>query len=354
MRVVYTLVSSPSDFYLEQAYVSMFSLKHHMPDAYVVLLTDDITASSFTGVRKEELKYADEVIPVSFDAAFTQKQRSRLLKTSAREHVEGDFLYIDCDTVICRPFASLASVPFDMAACLDSHCQDYHDNPYRWFGLLDGRKLNWPVEEESQYFNSGVLLVKDTPLVHEFYRRWHSNLREGFSKGVTMDQPSFAKTNYQMGHIVHVLDDVWNCELKHGLRYLKDAYIVHYLTTNTSSDAGSQVFRLNEPDLFNEIKETGAIPAEIDVIADDPFKGLSPLTHLFAGRDLYFLQSEPFKAITSSGMDYKKCLTSPEPDRDFVQSPLFFYLLNHYPKGVAGRLNRWYCRWVAFRKKLGV
>ena len=277
-----------------------------------------------------------------------------MVKTSTRQHVTGDYLYIDCDTVICSPFAALDALSCDIAACVDSHCQDFHDNPYRWFGLLDGRKLDWPVDEESQYFNSGVLFVRDTPVAHEFFRRWHENYMDGFLKGVSMDQPSFAKTNYQMGHVVQVLDDVWNCELKHGLRYLKDAYIVHYLTTNTSSDAGSQVFRLNEPDLFNEMKETGIIPAEIEVIADDPFKGLAPLTHLFAGSDLYFLQSKPYKAITTSGIDYKRCLTSPEPERDFVQSPLFFYLLKHYPKGVAGRLNRWYCRLGAFRKKLGI
>ena len=38
MKYVYALVSSATDYYLEQAFVSMFSLKHHMPDAYVVLM----------------------------------------------------------------------------------------------------------------------------------------------------------------------------------------------------------------------------------------------------------------------------------------------------------------------------
>ena len=85
MKYVYVLASSVKDFYLEQAYISMFSLKHHMPDAHVVLLTDDITYASFVGLRKEELRYADEVIPVPLDAAYNQRQRSRLLKTLVRE-----------------------------------------------------------------------------------------------------------------------------------------------------------------------------------------------------------------------------------------------------------------------------
>ena len=354
MKYVYVLASSVKDFYLEQAYISMFSLKHHMPDAHVVLLTDDITYASFVGLRKEELRYADEVIPVPLDAAYNQRQRSRLLKTLVREYVEGDYLFIDCDTVICRPFESLEPLSQDMAACVDTHCPDFRDNPYRGLCLMHGHLLGWPIDEETQYFNGGVLLVKDTPIVHEFYRRWHASLKDGFSKGVFMDQPSFAKTNYEMGHVVHVLDDVWNCELKHGIRYLKDARIVHYLTTNTSRDKGSQLFRLNEPDLFEEIKKTGVIPAEIETIADDPFKGIAPLTHVFAGRDVYFFRTESYKTMAASKVDYQKCAYSPDPDHVFIQSPLFFYLLKHYPKGMAGRLNRLYCRWVALRKRLGI
>ena len=169
-----------------------------------------------------------------------------------------------------------------------------------------------------------------------------------------MDQPSFAKTNYEMGHVVHVLDDVWNCELKHGIRYLKDARIVHYLTTNTFRDEGAQLFRLNEPDLFDEIKKTAVIPAEIVEIVEDPFKGIAPLTHVFAGRDVYFFRMESYKTMASSGVDYQKCAYSPDPDHVFIQSPLFFYLLKHYPEGIAGWLNRFYCRWVAIRKKLGI
>lgn len=351
-KFVYALVSSAADYYLEQAYVSMFSLKHHMPDAYIVLVTDEATSSSFEGIRHLELQYADEIITVGLDPSFSQRQRSRLIKTSIRKYVAGDFLYIDCDTIISRPFQSLDSIQFDIAACVDSHCHDYHDNPYRWFGLADGHALDWPIDEELTYFNSGVLFVKDTPVSHEFYKRWQENLLEGFSKGVLMDQPSFAKTNYQMGHIVHVLDDIWNCELKHGVRYLKDAMIVHYLTTNTSPDCGSQVFRLNEHDIFDEIKRSGIIPSEIESLADDPFTGLSSLTHVFAGKDVYFFQTTSYRQIMSSGIDYKESLTNPDMKHDFMQSPLFFYFLKHYPRGLAGWLNQVCIRLISIKKKL--
>ena len=37
-KIVYVLVSTDKDFYLEQAYVSMYSAKYHMPDAHIALL----------------------------------------------------------------------------------------------------------------------------------------------------------------------------------------------------------------------------------------------------------------------------------------------------------------------------
>lgn len=339
-KVVYALVSSVDDYYLEQAYVSMYSLKRHMPEMPIYLVTDDLTQASFIGIRKNGLQFVEDVITIPLDASFTQQQRSRLIKTSIRQYVTGDYIYIDCDTIICRPLPSLESIYSDIAACLDSHCLDYHDNPYRWLGLSHGRSLDWPIDKESIYFNGGVMFAKDTPIAHEFYSLWQQNLLDGFSKGVLMDQPGLAKTNYQMGHIIGILDDIWNCELKHGIRYLKDAIIVHYLTTNTSPDGGSQVFLLNESRIFDEIKKTGTIPSVIDDIIDDPFKGLSSLTHIFAGKDIYYFQTPAYKLVSTSKTNYKESLTSPNPNQDFLQTPLFFYLFKRYPYGVAGLISK--------------
>lgn len=53
--IVYVLVSSSKDIYLEQAYVSMYSAKYYMPDSHIILLTDKITEKTFVGVRKKKL-----------------------------------------------------------------------------------------------------------------------------------------------------------------------------------------------------------------------------------------------------------------------------------------------------------
>ena len=60
-KIVYVLVSSPKDLYLEMAYVSMCSVKHHNPDATIVLVVDSATNASFTSTRASFSNKADEI-----------------------------------------------------------------------------------------------------------------------------------------------------------------------------------------------------------------------------------------------------------------------------------------------------
>lgn len=290
-KLLYVLVSSVNDIYLEQAYISMFSAKYHMPDCHITLLTDKTTELSFTNNRKKEIVYADEIISVDIDTKkYNAQQRSRILKTSARQYIKGDFFFIDCDTIIVKPFPNTSNHTGSIMACWDTHAI-FKDNPYRDMCLQHGHLLQWPIDNEEYYFNSGVLFVKEDAISYEFYKRWNDNLLKGFPKGVFMDQPSFAKTNYEMGHIVERLDDLWNCELKHGIRYMKDAYIWHYLCTNKSINQHQQLFILNDDRVMNDVKRTALIPNEINQVVEDPFTGLAEVTHCFAGEDVYFFRT---------------------------------------------------------------
>ena len=296
-KIVYVLVSAPDDIYLEQAYVSMCSVRYQMSDAHIVLLTDRLTAESFTGIRKDEVKYVDEMVVVDLDGnKLSAQQRSRQLKTSVRKHVKGDFLFIDCDTIVVKSLSDIDNCSFAIAACRDTHSV-FRDNPYRDMCLYHGHLLGWPIDDEVDYFNSGVIYVKDVPETHEFYRRWNENLNKGYSAKVFMDQPSFAKTNYEMGHVIRHLPDVWNCELKHGIRYLKDAKIVHYLCTNPSRHQDKQLFLLNEKDTLMEVKRSGKISDELTAVMNDPFQGLAETTHCFAGEDLFFFRNPVYNYL---------------------------------------------------------
>ncbi|WP_455668105.1 putative nucleotide-diphospho-sugar transferase [Phocaeicola sp.] len=290
-KIVYILVSRDTDIYLEQAYISMFSVKYHMADAYITLVIDKQTEQSFKLERRNRLlQYINELITVDVPSTYTAMQRSRILKTSARKYVKGDFLFVDTDTIVLGDLSEVDDWQVDIAACQDSHAS-FAENPYRDMCMRDGKLLGWPINKEKIYFNSGVLYVKDNVRTHEFYQKWNENWLLGTKVNVFMDQPSFAKTNYEFEHIVEVLDDVWNCELKHGIRYLKDAKILHYLCTNISRPGNKQIFLLNEKDVFEDIKKIGLISNEIKEVINDPFKGIVTPTHLFSGQDLYFFKS---------------------------------------------------------------
>lgn len=296
-KLVYILTSTPKDIYLEQMYVSMFSAKQCMPDAHIVLLTDTTTQKTFTGTREKEIQYADEIVAVDLDPQrFNGQQRSRQLKTSARNLIDGDFLFVDCDTIICKPLYEIDNFNFDIAACEDTH-SEFQKNPYKRMCLRHGKRLGWPIEKETVYFNSGIIYVKDNERTRDFYKRWNENLLAGYSRNVFMDQPSFAKTNYDFNHIVQKLDDVYNCELKHGIRFLKDAKIVHYLCTNKSVCQEEQLFVMNESRVLEGIKVDAVISEEVKQAIADPFKGLAKVTHCFAGSDVQFFTTSLYKEM---------------------------------------------------------
>lgn len=297
LQIVYVLVSSEDDIYLEQAFVSMRSAKMCMPEARVVLVVDSLTAESLTGVRKKEAAEADDIVVVETPREDSARKRSRILKTSVREHVKGDYVFIDTDTIVVKPLYDILDTRGDIAACHDTHWADFRDSQFYDLNVGYGRLLGWPIEKEEHFFNSGVLLVRDTDTAHKFYAAWSDIFMEGWGRGIIMDQPAFAKANYILGHVVTPLDDTWNCQLKYGVRYLRDARIVHYLFSSKSRNRERQLFILNDTRVLLRIKETGELTDGVRAAIGDPFGGLAPVSHSFAGDDLYFFWTPTYRLM---------------------------------------------------------
>lgn len=290
-KIVYVLVSSDRDIYLEQAYISISSLRHHMGrEVSVTVLMDQQTHSNLNERRKKMLDEVDEILAVDLPDSYSPQNRSRVLKTSSRKYIKGDFLFIDCDTIITKRLDDIDDIKADIAACYDSHSM-FIDNPYRQMCIEHCKVLGIDINEEKTYFNSGVIYVKDNENARRFFDLWNENWSKGRLKGINMDQPAFAKTNIELNHIVSRLPDVWNCEFIHGIRFLKDAKIVHYLCTNSSTQKES--FILRNRSILNTVKETGIVSPEIEACFTDPFKGIPDLTTIVAGNAVYFMRT-PF------------------------------------------------------------
>ncbi|MDR2691072.1 MAG: glycosyltransferase [Dysgonamonadaceae bacterium] len=268
-KIVYTVVSSNKDYYFEQAFISVTSLRMRNPDAWVTLVMDDLSGKVLKGRKFGFDSIADEQIVITIDnPRLTNYQRSRWLKTNVREYVEGDFLFVDSDTVINGNLEEIDSFDGDLGAVRDIHTS-LQMNPFREMAVNHAGLLGYDCFAEMNYFNSGVIYAKDNRRTRDFYRSWHEEWKRGTVRRVYMDQPSFNKANHVYGGLVKVLADEWNCLLKYGLPFFDKAKIIHCLATKREID---RIHYLMEDDGYENLKKTGQIDDTTGAILREPLK----------------------------------------------------------------------------------
>lgn len=305
-KILYLLISGPADVYMEQAYVSAYSAARLNPDASLVLLTDTATDNGW--LKENPLSAAfkalfSEIVVAPLDPDLPAMQRSRLLKTGMREYVKGDFLFIDADTLVQRPLAGIDDFQPALAAVPDLH-STFAEHPHRRATLNMCKKLRYDASGDEYYFNSGVLLVRDTSGNHSFFKQWQKNYLAGYKKGIRPDQPSLAKTNENK--YITRMPDAWNCEVQNGVRYLKDAFIIHYMVTNISAGQLDRLYLLNDPEVMLRMRHAGQMTDEILEVVKDPFKGYAPVTQVFAGKEIFFFRTRRYRWMRGRYLNGKR------------------------------------------------
>lgn len=251
-KVIYCLVSDETDYYYEQLILSLLSLRKYNERINVTVLVDESTHQTFVNSRTEIFQLVDEVQVVAAPAEYNKKRRSRFLKTTAREQVKGDYLFVDTDTVVCCPFPESISYK-SVAAVKDLHI------------TMDERHLDWTYVErmkqigyEAQYngihFNSGIIWVRDDPVAHNFYRKWNELWTKDL-KYHDNDQPAFNEANRRMRGIVEELDGIWNCQpanMEKAILYLARAVILHYY--GSSVVKGRSIYDLCNIEVLQEFR----------------------------------------------------------------------------------------------------
>ena len=228
-KLVYVLTCAPEATYIEQALMAVFSARHWNPDAHIVLMVDDKTDALLTGKRGEIISYISEKIVVPFeDESLTPMYRSRWIKTQVRQLIKGDFMFVDCDTICQRPLNDMDSFECEVGAVLESHLpvSEFCDALHRSAQDVN-KKIGVDIDAELLYFSSGVLFVRDTDRTHKLYNLWHQFWKEGNEIGLKIDQPSLAKANREMGHIIQQIPDTYNCILFTRPPFVREAHILH-------------------------------------------------------------------------------------------------------------------------------
>jgi hypothetical protein len=235
-KLVYVLTSSPEKNYPEQALLSVFTARHHNPEAHIVLIVDNVTDTIFVGKRAQILNYISEKIVVAIDESMTMMNKSRWLKTNVRNLLQGDFLFIDCDTIVTQSLAEIDDCKYTVAAVPESHLPINRFNKFLYDKVKDlSTKIGWDIDEEEFYFSSGVIYVKDIPENYKLYELWHTYWKEGCDIGISIDQPAFAKANIAMNRPLKVLEGIWNCVMYTHEKFAYTSKILHFCTFRNMS-----------------------------------------------------------------------------------------------------------------------
>ena len=225
-QIIYSIISSEQDHYLEQLIMSVYSLRMHNPNVYVTVVTDDFTISTFTGWRsciKEMINHL-QVIPIPKE--YNQVQRSRYLKTNLRKFIKGDYLFIDTDTIICSSLEEIDNINADIALVADCNGNLLLDEQ---FTINRCRIAGFNKMNKQPYFNSGIMFVRDTIATHKLYTEWYTQWKHSLNKGISLDQPSMNYANLQVGKLIKELPGIWNCQIFFkGWKFLPKAKIIHY------------------------------------------------------------------------------------------------------------------------------
>lgn len=300
LQIVYVLTSGEDDLYFEQFYVSALSARKHNMAAKIILLTDkDTEAALQNGYRREAAAVADSVAAVDLHNVADRMMRSRWLKTSMRSLIDGDFLFIDCDTVVCGALDGVAEGEGDLRAVPDGHTKSSADK--RFFHSITQKAsfVGFHAGYEDMYFNSGGMFARDTPKCREFFALWHALWQETCKRGIKTDQPSFNEANYRMNGFIKEMSGIYNCQNVTGIRYLPTAKVLHYFSSGiNANDTKRPFYALADWALLKEIKECGGVTGKVQKIIDNP---LSP--DLFADGEFVAADSDVFAFMTSGIID---------------------------------------------------
>lgn len=295
-KIVYVITSSQDDIYLEQTYLSIYSLFKHENEPHVVLLTDNRTNVTLNGSRSKILELITEKIVVPFDEEVSNMRRSRWLKTKMRSLVKGNFIYIDGDTIINDSLSDIDDCPLLIGAVKDAHRPlNMHYGKEKL--LRQAKTLGFSIDGEQYYFNGGVLYVKDCKETHDFFERWHENWEISVEHGINQDMPALILTNIQMNHMIQELDGRWNCQLMYGFNYFTTAKIIHYFASRYTANNGGYIYEFMDPKVLEDIKNTWNISSKIEAMLNKPLTCFSNRVELIGGTDVDILNTHVYKTI---------------------------------------------------------
>ena len=282
-------------------WASIYSLKQHEPDREVRVVCDKPTAA-YVRTFPELCNMITEIVTVPMPDDYNAKLRSREIKTRVREHVKGAYIFIDTDTIICRPLDYVDSLKCSVAAVKEFN-MTVRENPYGYLVVGNAKMIfGLDISLDETFFNSGVMYVADDELAHRLYKEWNKNWQfSALQKGNSQDQPALLKANHDMGGVIEELPGEYNCQPCMSLRHLHEATIVHYLHTYFPKDLSFSPFM--DKAIYRQIKADGGITeTTAQLIAHCRSTYTSPSCAV-GWKQMYFMASPVFEPLAQINQD---------------------------------------------------
>jgi hypothetical protein len=229
LQVCYVLASESWDRYARMAWVSATLVRHFHPNCNVSLLVDETTGKALYSPRSPLLDVVDNtvVIETCLDNVMA---RSRFIKTTMRRWIVGDFVFLDVDALPLAPFADIFNIDAPLAAALEFNKEEKdHFFP-------DGIEpiyahLSWPCPLP-RYFNTGILVLRDTASTHAACEEWHRRWLLSRSIGCLSDQPSFNSAMYETSVPIGILPPEYNAMVLFFPWKFRTCRIAHFFESN--------------------------------------------------------------------------------------------------------------------------
>lgn len=229
-QIVYTLHATKDFLFMEECWVSAYSLRLYHPEAIVSLIIDRET-NDYIREFSEFCNLFTKIVVVDVPERYSRKEKSRELKTKSRLYVDGPMLFLDNDTVICKRLDEIDNLTCDIAAVPENHLP-LAKMPFKPLGSVKS-VFGIDASDSKFYFNSGVIYAADNERTHSFFKKWNENWKFScFEKGNSQDEPSFLMANREFGNIIEELPGIYNAQVQMSLKYFADAAIVHWWHMN--------------------------------------------------------------------------------------------------------------------------
>ncbi len=276
MRACYVVVSDGADIHADLAYISARFLRLVHPKLPITCLMDRQSAAAQRASKHPLGSVVDHILEADVPHDMPGP-KSRWLKTGMRLLLEGDFLYLDTDTICLRPLDHLLEKAtqgsFDLGMARDLNIRLAEKS--RRIGLrglpAELSSLGWSCPN-SGFFNTGVILYRDTEEARNQARCWRSLWQEALARGCHQDQPAMNQSLAQSKAKLLVLEPRHNAMVLAAPRTVPSARIMHFFASVPSSLEDTVIV-----DFLNELTATAALLVQtIGDFIRDPFPWNSP------------------------------------------------------------------------------